>query len=289
MLECKECGKQFETLDKLRRHRSQKHNVCSEQSYIDYVLDGKPPECKCGCGEKPKFLGVNAGFRDFKWGHGTRLQETLAFHTPESRAKGAEKQKQMHKTGELVIWNKGLTIDDPRVKDNITKMLACPGRSEKISKAFTGRPITEEAKAKLSELGKIRWADPERREKQRFNRINYFKNKQFNQKSKLEQFFEDLLVDLGIGFENQYPLNGYLYDFYIPSKNILIEVDGDWYHCNPIKHPEAIHPIQKAVVKNDAAKNESAKDAGIELLRFWETDVKKHTESVKEILKNRLL
>lgn len=288
MIICKECGKEFTSLDSLRKHRVLKHKIPSEQTYIDYVLDGKPPECACGCGEKTKYLGIGTGFSKFKWGHGTRLQENLAFHTPESRAKGAEKQKEMHKSGELVVWNKGLTMDDPRVKDNVEKMLACLGRGEKISKALSGVLKSEEHKEKLSVLGKIRWADPERREKQRFNRINYFKNKQFNQKSKLEQFFEDLLVDLGIGFENQYPLNGYLYDFYIPSKNILIEVDGDWYHCNPIKHPEAIHPIQKAVVKNDAAKNESAKDAGIELLRFWETDIKKNTESVKEILKNRL-
>lgn len=289
MLECKECGKQFETLDKLRRHRSQKHNISSEQTYIEYVLSGDTPTCKCGCGEKTKFLGTTIGFRDFKWGHGTRMQENLFIHTPEMKIKSKEVQKKMYASGELVVWNKGLTIDDPRVKDNVEKMLACPGRGEKISKALSGVLKSEEHKEKLSVLGKIRWTDPERREKQRFNRINYFKNKQFNQKSKLEQFFEDLLVDLGIGFENQYPLNGYLYDFYIPSKNILIEVDGDWYHCNPIKHPEAIHPIQKAVVKNDAAKNESAKDAGIELLRFWETDIKKNTESVKEILKNRFL
>jgi len=37
-------------LDSLRRHRSQKHSINAEQTYIDYVLDGVEPKCKCGCG-----------------------------------------------------------------------------------------------------------------------------------------------------------------------------------------------------------------------------------------------
>ena len=50
MIICKECDREFESLDSLRRHRSQKHSINAEQTYIDYVLDGVEPKCKCGCG-----------------------------------------------------------------------------------------------------------------------------------------------------------------------------------------------------------------------------------------------
>jgi hypothetical protein len=43
---CKECNREFESLDSLRRHRSQAHKIGSEQTYIDYVLDGIEPSCK---------------------------------------------------------------------------------------------------------------------------------------------------------------------------------------------------------------------------------------------------
>ena len=69
-----------------------------------------------------------------------------------------------------------------------------------------------------------------------------------------------MLVELKIQFINQHPLNGYLYDFYLPKHNLLIEVDGDWFHCNPDVYPEAIHEIQKFVIENDERKNLVAKE-----------------------------
>jgi very-short-patch-repair endonuclease len=107
-------------------------------------------------------------------------------------------------------------------------------------------------------------------------------------KSKLEQKFENLLVELGIKFINQHPLNGYLYDFYIPKHNLLIEVDGDWFHCNPDVHPEAIHEIQKFVKENDERKNLIAKENNIPLLRFWEKDINDSIDLVKSKLSEYL-
>jgi len=92
------------------------------------------------------------------------------------------------------------------------------------------------------------------------------------------------LVELNIQFINQHPLNGYLYDFYLPKHNLLIEVDGDWFHCNPDVYPEAIHEIQKFVKVNDESKNKVAQENNTPLLRFWEKDINDNPDVVKSKL-----
>ena len=42
----------------------------------------------------------------------------------------------------------------------------------------------------------------------------------------------------------------------IKNKNILIEIDGDFYHCNPnTKHSEVLYETQSLTKKNDNYKN----------------------------------
>jgi len=89
-------------------------------------------------------------------------------------------------------------------------------------------------------------------------------------------------------FLNQFPLDGYLFDFYIPKHNILIEVDGDWFHCNPDVHPEPIYETQKVTLQNDERKNKIVKDNNITLLRFWEKDINENSESIKSQLSQYL-
>jgi very-short-patch-repair endonuclease len=284
MVICKECKREFETLDSLRRHRVQKHKITSEQTYIDYTLNGVEPKCKCGCGEKTNFLSIEKGFVDYILGHAARINNNWG-HNTEALKKSHETQKKMHDEGTLKVWNDGLTIDDKRVRDNIDKVMANPKRGNNISKALSGVPKSDEHVKKIIVGSKLRWVKQEERDKQRFRRLDYFKNRQFNKKSKLEQSFEDILIKLGIGYVNQFPLDGYLFDFYISSKNTLIEVDGDWYHCNPRNNPIPLSIIQKDVTRNDMIKNTLAKTEGYNLIRFWEYDVKNNLNNVINTLK----
>jgi very-short-patch-repair endonuclease len=265
-------------------HGSRQHGIESKLTYDEYILNGETPKCTCGCGEVPKYLSADKGYRDFIRGHAARVNNNWG-HNPDAHKKSKETQKKMYKSGELTIWNKGLTLDDPRVKDNIEKMLANPNRNRKISKSLKGIKRSDEYKKKMSESQKKSWADPIKREKQRLNRMEYFKNKQFNKKSKLEQRFENLLVKLDIKFENQKPVNGYLFDFYIPNINTLIEIDGDWYHFNERVHSKPLSPIQENTMKNDKIKNKLAEEYGYNLIRFWEYDINNNLYNVINTLK----
>lgn len=57
-------------------------------------------------------------------------------------------------------------------------------------------------------------------------------NKKFSG-TDIEVIVEKLLQSLGIEFEAQKPIGWYVVDFYIPSKNLVVECDGDYWHSIP--------------------------------------------------------
>jgi very-short-patch-repair endonuclease len=295
MINCKECNREFESLDSLRRHRTQKHGVNAEQTYIDYVLDGIKPTCKCGCGEKPKYLGIDAGYRDYIRGHAARVNNNWG-HNPEVLKKSHETQKKMHDSGELNIWNKGLTIEDGRVRDNINKVIANPNRGKNISKKLIGIAKSEEHKENIKIAADKRWESNEEREKQSHRRIDYIIKNGFQTKSKLEDIFKDILIN-NFGFiENLHFYHQFyireiksLYDFKISGKKLMIEVDGDFWHCNPkSKFSIPKYSVQKKNLIKDEIKNKWCLDNDFILLRFWETDINNTPDIVIETLKKYL-
>lgn len=294
MVVCKECNLGFDNLDSLRRHRVQKHKISAEQTYVDYILGGVEPSCKCGCGEKPKYMGIDVGYRDYIRGHAARINNNWG-HNPDVLKKSHETQKQMYQSGDLKIWNKGLTVEDERVRDNIDKVMTNPNRGKNISKKLKNVPKSEEHKLNIQKSAELRWLKPEEREKQSHRLIErLIKNNYRNKKTKLEIEFEEILNSLGLeenkDYKYQYQISTAIFDFKLLKENILIEVDGDFHHCNPkTKHSIPIYPIQIKTVGNDIRKNRIAIDKKVKLLRFWETDIKTNKEFVINILKKELI
>ena len=289
---CSDCNKEYDSLKSLSSHRFQKHGIKPKVTYDEYVLNGDSYKCACGCGEETKFLGVVKGYRDYIRGHGSRVNNNWG-HNPEAIKKSHETQKKMHASGEITIWNKGLTIDDPRVKDNIDKVMSNPNRSKKISMALSGVEKSEEHKIKLSLIAKERWSDPLEREKQSIRLIKLLiKNNYRNKKTKLEIKFQEILENIGLveglDFKYQHQISTAIFDFLLIKKNILIEVDGDFHHCNPKIYSEPLYPIQIKTTNNDIRKNIIAEKCNVHLIRFWEDDINNDLVSVvnkiKEIL-----
>lgn len=293
MVKCKICEVEFDTIDSLRRHNSQKHNIKAEQIYIDYVLNGVEPTCKCGCGEKPKYLGIDTGYREYIRGHAARINNNWG-HNSDAVKKSHDTQKKMYESGELTIWNKGLTMDDERVKNNIEKIMSNPNRGKNISKKLKGIAKSEDHKEKIKIAANVRWSDENEREKQSHRLISrLIKNNYRNKKTKLEIKFQSILESLGfiekIDFRYQKQISSAIFDFYFEDKNLLIEVDGDFHHCNPNSiHSIPKYDIQLKTISNDIRKNRIADNKKIKLLRFWELDINNNLDSVIEILKKEL-
>lgn len=122
----------------------------------------------------------------------------------------------------------------------------------------------------------------------------YYKKKKVFKKSNeaseqdgsgLETYFRTNFLDkLNIEYVQQFEAKdiGRFYDFMIPGKNILIECDGSYFHCDPRIYDKPISSTQKHNVKVDEIKNKWALLHGFCLIRVWEEDIKKNPQKVIE-------
>lgn len=290
---CKICQKECDGINSLRGHSIQKHNISAEQIYIDYVLNYLKPKCECGCGEKPPFISVNKGFSRFIQSHHNRVVGKNNFHKdPNTHKKAIETQKKNWKEGKYKGWWEN---DNEETRNKIEgikeKLRNDKERGIKISKSLTGIPKSKESKLKSSKTQKKRYQDnPQLKEDMSKRRIKWLKSKLSNKKSKLEIKFENILNLLNIEFEFQYEFKNRLFDFYLKNFNILIEVDGDFYHCNPnSKHDKIIYETQKLTKQNDIHKNNLCFKNEMNLIRYWEKDINERPEWVINDLKRKLL
>lgn len=120
-------------------------------------------------------------------------------------------------------------------------------------------------------------------------RIEWLQSESNSKKTKLEKKFESILNILELDFDYQYELHGRAFDYHLKIQNVLIEVDGDFYHCNPnSKHKEIIYETQKLTLKNDNYKNLLCQNHNMTLIRYWEKDINERPEWVISDLKNKL-
>ena len=117
------------------------------------------------------------------------------------------------------------------------------------------------------------------------------KHKEYGTSKLEEKFAKEFLEKLGVNYVYQYKAESISrwFDFYIPSANLIIEIDGGWYHSDPrvIKGRE-LNPMQKKNKRVDEAKNKWAVFHGIPILRIWEKDINENPAKVMQILKEKL-
>ncbi len=268
---CKQCSSKYVAYDSLRKHMSRIHKVNSENFYCEFYLQGKAPEqqfCKCGCKQITRYKGLGI-FADYLPGHYARVHNNWG-HNPNAIKNSAKTRKKQYDEGTRQVWNKGLDITDPRVAAYAEKMNT-PERAAKISAAHLGIPKSPEHIEKLIIIL------AKNRKELRSKKI-----------SKLEKKFEKLLISLNIPYEPQFELENKHYDFKIKDKKILIEIDGDWWHCNKEAGFVLESKIQEYAMKYDKIKNEIASENGFKLLRFWEHDINNNIQQVVKTLLNEL-
>jgi very-short-patch-repair endonuclease len=169
-------------------------------------------------------------------------------------------------------------------------------RGKRISEKLKGIPKSEESKIKLSITQKIRYKNnPKLREELSKIRLKWMRDNSKVKTSKLEIKFMDILNSIGlikdIDFTHNYLVSNIktFFDFYLPLKKIIIEVDGDFYHCNPnTKYSTPKYEIQVKNKSNDKRKNTWCQNHGIKLLRYWEKDINERPEWIISELKKEL-
>lgn len=108
--------------------------------------------------------------------------------------------------------------------------------------------------------------------------------------SKLEDYFADNFLDvIGVKYIRQFEAKdiGRFYDFFLPDANVMIEVDGDFYHAYGLTY-EQKNPMQKHNERVDRIKDEWALSRGIPIIRIWEHDIHENPEKVMKELKESI-
>lgn len=116
------------------------------------------------------------------------------------------------------------------------------------------------------------------------------KNKKEYGTSKLEErFAKEFLDKLKIKYVYQFKAEsiGRFYDFYLPEDNLIIEVDGSYWHSYGLLYEE-MTPTQKRNRRVDKQKDHWALINGIPILRIWEHDINNNPEKVISMLKEKV-
>lgn len=125
-IKCPDCQYVHQKLISVSLHYRRIHKKTSKQLYIDLKLNGISPVCKCGCGEEPKFLSIEEGFREYKRGHVARVHNNWG-HNPTALEKSKATKIQIYGNsfGPSAGWCKGLTKETSeslRVSGEKTKL-----------------------------------------------------------------------------------------------------------------------------------------------------------------------
>jgi G:T-mismatch repair DNA endonuclease (very short patch repair protein) len=256
MENCAYCDYQTDNKIKFAKHVLHEHKQNRQNYLIQTKYNGTQPICQCGCGELMKYNATLADFPKYNKQHLKKISEGKTFEE---------------------IWG------DPK--------------SEKRIKAISD---TRKTKFASGEYNHILKHVSQKRPKNTIDKISKTKKKQWEtgdigkkqyKPSKLEKTFTNILEILDISYQTSFYAKEIkaFYDIFLPCHNILIEVDGDFWHCNPVKYPNG--PTNKCQTKNlerDKEKNQWALENGYKLLRFWEEDINNNIKEVKRILMENL-
>jgi len=248
--------------------------MLKKDKLIQEKYNGIHPTCQCGCGEQTRYEAKLKDFCKWKSGHQSRVPGHFGDPKAEKRVQAIIKtRKEKFASGEYDYIKQAV-----KGRDSIELGKKISQGSKGIPKPKPdgfgiGRIQSEETRKKMSKTAKQKWKTGDIGKKKHYT-------------SKLEKTFANILDLLDIKYQQFFYAKDIkaFYDFYLPDYNIIIEVDGDFWHCNPIKFPEAFYETQKNNLIKDSIKTQWAADNGYKLLRFWENDINNNIKQVKQIL-----
>jgi len=108
--------------------------------------------------------------------------------------------------------------------------------------------------------------------------------------NKLEEYFCTILDSMGYKYKTQHLVKYYMVDFFFEDKNLIIQVDGDYWHTNPVKYPEG--PTSERQIQNfkmdKKFKNYIDEYTNYNVMRIWESEINGDVEKVKRKIKKAL-
>lgn len=191
---------------------------------------------------------------------------------PEVRKKNSEAQQRIQKT--------------PEYRQKHKEAMARPEVREKLRQTQLGRVHTEEHNRKIRETTSLSQTERWARTSEELRKVHMLKPRKASQEvkpSRLEVQVMGLLDALGIEYIHQYEVDMNHVDFYVPSRNLIIEVYGCyWHQCELCGHPD----LGKKQI--DLRRQYFLRSQGYNLFILWEHDMQDTTSKGMIGLMSRL-
>ena len=125
------------------------------------------------------------------------------------------------------------------------------------------------------------------KEQSRKQAVKILEIRQLYTNTKPQQIINSVLDDYDISYMNEKGFKYYAVDNYLVDYNLIIEVMGDFWHCNPLKYDSAQnYEVHKKRIPRDKAKHTYFKNKyGVEILYLWESDIYDRLEVCKKLIK----
>jgi len=130
----------------------------------------------------------------------------------------------------------------------------------------------------VKSVGQSRYWNDSRREHFRMlantGVVGVFRNQNWKYHStSIEKFFIDECERLNISYKRQYPIEkyGHQYDFYIEKYNLLVEMDGEYFHNLPNQKVKDLEQMQRCV------------ELGYTIVRITDKEIDKNRNIIEEI------
>jgi len=275
MVECKICKKEYKDIRMLAWHISSIHKDITSLDYsVKYFYNSIRPTCKCNCGEFTRLKSLGK-FVKFKSGHNTRIKDKAFTFNPTLKERQKIYKKRYDKNG---IWNNPKKHDDYFFHCKWCNNEFKTDASHK-SKVFCNMKCYAEYK-KHNIKNKT------------LDGIMFFKgcsrggsnSNPGRNGTKPELLYKKYLEKSNIKYEYQKTItlkNSYVsVDFYIPNKNLIVEIDGDYWHCNPKKFNRnyfhtKIKKYAHEIWKKDSIRDIELTNLGYNVERIYESDLNK--------------
>jgi very-short-patch-repair endonuclease len=253
--------------------------MLKKDKLIQDKYNGIHPTCQCGCGQQTRY---EAKLKDYcKWisGHQSRIPGHFGDPKSEKRVQAIIKtRKEKFASGEYDYIKQAVkNRDSAELSKKISQ--GAKGIPKPKPDGFgIGRVQSKETREKMSKTAKQKWETGDIGKKKHYT-------------SKLEKTFANILDLLNIKYQQFFYAKDIkaFYDFYLPDYNVIIEVDGDFWHCNPnSKHNIPKYKTQQQNIIKDQIKTQWTIDNGYKLLRFWENDINNNIKQVKQTLLENL-
>ena len=118
---------------------------------------------------------------------------------------------------------------------------------------------------------------------------NIYKDNFSGKESFIEKEIDSLLKASDIEYQKQVKISDYIVDFFVPIFNLVIEVQGDYWHCNPKVYENGPEDLkQTTFILKDYNKKSKLLNLGYDIYYVWEYDILNNKLTVENNLKNLL-